>query len=242
MCRLLAYASREATTFPQVIGPHFDEYVQLSSIHCDGWGISDSQGDLILDTTTAKDSAKLATAVEETESTGALFHLRWASPGIPVDIANNHPFAFGEYSFIHNGSLKPYDALDSILTGKYAAEIKSASDSHRYFMLLMQNIDQVGLQEGIAKSIKDIRAVATYASLNAMLLSPDYLVMANEHDVNNRPSIVGEDYYEIRYKVSADSIAIGSSGWNQDGWVLLPNHTVMIINRKDLSFNFLDLP
>ncbi len=242
MCRLLAYASREATTFPQVIGPHFDEYVQLSTIHCDGWGISDSQGDLVRDTTSARDSEQLAAAIQATSSTAALFHLRWASPGIPVDIANNHPFAFGKYSFIHNGSLKPYDALDTILKAQYAAEIKSASDSHRYFMLLMQNIDQLGLEGGTIKSIADIRSVATYASLNAMLLSPDYLVMINEHDVNNRPAIVGEDYYEIRYKLTEDSIAIGSSGWNQDGWVLLPNHTIMIVNRKDLTVNFLDLP
>lgn len=241
MCRLLAYASSEPSTFPAVVGSSFQEFVDLSSIHCDGWGIAIDGSHIERETTTAKDSAALPTILDTNASTGALLHLRWASPGIPVDVANNHPFTFGGYSFIHNGSLHPYDALDAVLTGRFEDEIKSGSDSHRYFMLLMQNIEKVGLIEGIKQSIADIRAVATYASLNAMLLNDDYLVVINEHDINNRPSIVGEDYYDLYYKNDGKSVVIGSSGWSQEGWVFLPNHTLMIINRKDLSVNLLDL-
>lgn len=236
MCRLLAYASRTATTFPEVVGSHFNDFVELSSIHKDGWGIADSEGHIVLETVTAKDSDDLKAKLATAKSDAGLMHLRWASPGIEVNVANNHPFKFGEYSFIHNGSLHPYDALDSILVGKYKDEIKTASDSHRYFMLLMQNIDAVGLQDGIDKTLTDIRGHATYASLNAMLLTPDYLIMINEHDVDNRPSIVDEYYYDMRYKADGDSFAIASSGWNQDGWTFLPNHSILTLDRKTLQF------
>lgn len=237
----MAFASQAPTTFPDVVGSAFDEFIQLSSIHKDGWGIADASGNLTLETATAKDSAKLPEVLKNSASEASLLHLRWASPGIEVDVANNHPFKFGGYSFIHNGSLHPYDALDSILTGRYKSEIKSASDSHRYFMLLMQNVDSVGLFDGITKTITDIRAHATYASLNSILLSDDYLIMINEHDVNNRPSIVGEDYYEMRYRFDGKSFAIGSSGWNQEGWELLPNHTVLVLNRKDFTLSFITI-
>lgn len=242
MCRLLAYASRGTSSFPDAVGPHFQEFVQLSSIHHDGWGIADDHGNLTLDTSAAKDSAKFPEAISATQSDAALLHLRWASPGIPVDVSNNHPFKFGDYSFIHNGSLHPYDALDSVLTDKYKAEIKSASDSHRYFMFLIQNIDSSGLVDGIQKTISEIRTHATYASLNSMMLTPEYLVIINEHDVNNRPSIVDELYYDLHYKLDGDSFAIASSGWNQEGWEFLPNHSIMLVHRHDLTMQIMTIP
>jgi len=39
MCRLLGYTAPNATTFTEVVGANFDEFINLSTDHCDGWGI-----------------------------------------------------------------------------------------------------------------------------------------------------------------------------------------------------------
>lgn len=242
MCRLLAYAAKGPTTFPEVIGDSFSQFVELSSLHCDGWGLADSSGLRDIDIAAARQSEKFQATVASTQSDAALLHLRWASPGIPVDPSNNHPFTFEGLSFIHNGSLHPYDGLDSLLEGKYKAQIVSASDSHRYFMLLAQTIDQLGLEAGILAAIETIRGHVTYASLNAMLLSDQYLVMINEHDPSNKPANLEDEYYDIRYKFDGDSFVIGSSGWDQEGWTLLANHTILILKRDDLTMRIVEIP
>ena len=36
----MGYVSKEKSHFAEIAGPSFSEFVQLSSIHCDGWGIA----------------------------------------------------------------------------------------------------------------------------------------------------------------------------------------------------------
>ena len=242
MCRLLAYASKDATTFPELVGEPFAEFVALSSIHCDGWGISDAAGQCSTEITEARHSQTLPAKLAASSSTAALLHLRWATAGIPVDIANNHPFAFEGLSFIHNGSLTPSDGLDQALEGKYLAQIKSASDSHRYFMLLAQEIERSGLEAGIIATVEKARSLTRYASLNAMLLSDDLLIVINEHNLANKPAFLDDEYYELRYKADGQSVIAGSSGWNQDGWTLLENHSILIIKRDDLTMRTVAIP
>ena len=43
MCRLLGYAASTPTTFNDVVGKNFDEFINLSIDHCDGWGIASSE-------------------------------------------------------------------------------------------------------------------------------------------------------------------------------------------------------
>ena len=40
MCRLLGYSSPTPTTFNEAVGSNFEEFVNLSKDHCDGWGIA----------------------------------------------------------------------------------------------------------------------------------------------------------------------------------------------------------
>ena len=44
MCRLLGYSSQTLTTFGEVVGENFNQFVKLADDHCDGWGIATSQG------------------------------------------------------------------------------------------------------------------------------------------------------------------------------------------------------
>ena len=40
MCRLLGYVSQDKQTFNSAVGSDFAEFVTLSSVHCDGWGVA----------------------------------------------------------------------------------------------------------------------------------------------------------------------------------------------------------
>jgi len=172
----MAFVSAQTRDFPTVVGENFSDFVELSSFHKDGWGIAinnahKSQVLISRAPERASTSATFDERIHQLHGDGGLLHLRWATSGLENCDENTHPFVHGEFSFIHNGSLHPYDGLDSLLEGKYKAEIKSESDSHRFFMLLAQSIAAHGLEDGILDAIKTIRGHVTYASLNSMLLS-----------------------------------------------------------------------
>ena len=237
MCRLLGYVADSETDFPSIVGEHFDEFVALSKIHCDGWGItSKDESGVVKEPTPAVESPDFMQVLKSNKSNASLLHFRWATEGINVERENNHPFHYGKYSFIHNGSIKPADALDPFIEEKYRKEFKGSTDSERYFFLLVQKIEELGLVPGIKAAVALIKEHATYSAINAMVLTPDKYVIINEHDVNKIPSIGGPDYYELRYIETEHAVMVGSSGWNQEGWHLIPNHSIMIVDRHDRSF------
>jgi len=60
MCRLLGYTSPNPTTFNDVVGKNFDQFVNLANDHCDGWGIattSNHKADLYKEPVAATKSA-----------------------------------------------------------------------------------------------------------------------------------------------------------------------------------------
>uniref|UniRef100_UPI00404AB9F7 class II glutamine amidotransferase n=1 Tax=Candidatus Planktophila sp. TaxID=2175601 RepID=UPI00404AB9F7 len=119
MCRLLGFVANQERTFADVVGSGFQDFVQLSKEHKHGWGISarsaeSRQTTLIRDLTLAADSAKFQDSANSLKSDGALLHLRLASKGISVDLSNNHPFIFGDYSFMHNGTIKSITAIEQL--------------------------------------------------------------------------------------------------------------------------------
>ena len=40
MCRLLGFVSDSKSNFTELLGNDFQEFVELSKVHSDGWGIS----------------------------------------------------------------------------------------------------------------------------------------------------------------------------------------------------------
>ena len=111
MCRLLAFVSDKPTTFADVLGDAWPSFVQLSHWHRDGWGMAWLQDGTIRATkepVAAFRSAQFEKAVAH-PSRAAILHLRWATPGMPVDLTNTHPFVDAPQgvAFIHNGSVGP---------------------------------------------------------------------------------------------------------------------------------------
>lgn len=246
MCRLLGYVAMQERSFADVIGEGFENFVELSKEHKHGWGISACSMDtrktaLIRDLTLAAESEKFAESAHILKSDGALLHLRLASKGLAVDLSNNHPFLYGDYSFMHNGTIKSIASVEKFVDPRYLNNFTSTTDSERYFYTVLSGIDELGLIAGVRKAVRTISANCDFTSINSMLLTPDTFIAVCEFNEKDASEWTVDSHYELRYSVEDGVIKVASTGWGKDHWTRLVNHSILVINRRDLSFEVLPL-
>ncbi len=243
MCRLLGWVSDQPRTLAELIRPEeLAEFTELSRLHADGWGIAWYDSDGVLQTMRSEDAAfssvAYAEAVAGIASTAAILHLRWATPGIPVQPTNTHPFVRDGWAFAHNGSIWPRDGLLDLLEEEPVLE--GTSDSELYLLALLQRVGALGFDDGLRQTVVDITAELTPSSLNAMLLGNGALtaMSCNIGDAGC-PGVTGPEtpaeelpgYYDLRYRVLDAATLVASSGWADDtGWEHLDNGTAMVLS------------
>ena len=245
MCRLMGFVSTKEKSLVEAAGAGFTEFAALSSHHKDGWGIATCNENehpaLLVEPTTASMSKSFEVATHRLQSTGALLHLRLATEGLNVTEGNTHPFTFSDYSFIHNGALKPPEPIIPFIDRKFLVLRRGTTDSESYFYLIVTEVEQYGIESGIKSAIKIIQKQTDYSSINAMFLTPDEFYIINEHHDEQIPSSEAADYYDLFYRADSSEILVASSGWDQAGWTALPNHKLMKVDRKTLGIEISDL-
>ena len=237
MCRLMGYVSHEKTNFDALVGEDFKEFISLSSVHCDGWGIATIDHDahvahLDRAPETASTSAGFSRALANTSTDGGLLHLRWATKGLPVSENNTHPFTYKDYSFIHNGAIYPETAMDHLIDPKFFEYIAGNTDSEKYFYLLLTEIEKHGMAKGISSTVGLIKENADYSSINAMIMNEATFVVVSEFQPAKKPDWAPDDYYEIKYRADSEGVLVASSGWSQPGWKSLDNHHSLVVDRS----------
>ena len=247
MCRLLGFSSKNSSTLPQLLGENLDKFVALSQIHCDGWGYAHvdhaSTGSMnFKEPIPAIDSAHLKEQLE-TPVDGALLHFRWASKGLDVKESNTHPFTHDGISFIHNGSFRPFDVLKPYIAPEYLELAQGDTDSELYFLYLLTEIRKEGFLAGIQSALSFIKHNIDHSSANMMIMNKDYFVTACRYNQDRIPDLFKKDidYYELRYKETPESVLVASSGWNQDGWTMLRNDSLLIVNRDTSQSHILQI-
>ena len=236
MCRLLGYTAPNATTFTEVVGANFDEFINLSTDHCDGWGIATTQNkkaSLYKEIVAANKSAHLKEELVTHKSNAALLHLRWATEGMAVNENNTHPFTYEDITFIHNGSISPFNCLDPLIDKKYLELAKGNTDSERYFLYLLTQIEKHGFSEGVKAGLSYIKANCAFSSINMMIINETTFMAACVYNQDKIPQKFKDDtdYYHLKYTKRNGQVVVASSGWNQDGWEKIPNGSVLVVDR-----------
>ena len=260
MCRLLGWVAREERSLRDVLGEEsFVAFAQLSRIHADGWGVATADGaGMQAECSTSNAAADPVFRSVATDSTGqaGVAHLRWASPGLPVERHNAHPFLHQGYAFAHNGGIYPFERLDEILDDEWAGKLEGSTDSERYFLAVLAEMerDHVDVVTALPPVLRLLTEEFTPSSLNAMMLGSEALYVVNCHDASLRPVLPPPEeqsvdqmveateeevpYYDLRYRRTDGTVVVASSGFAQPeggGWRRIENNTLLVVNRATLE-------
>ena len=237
----MGFASKNSSSFPNLLGADLDNFLKLSLEHPDGWGYSqsDSSSESAIkfrEPIPALQSKHLHEQIDQ-KSDGALLHFRWASKGLDINEKNSHPFTYGDTTFIHNGSFAPFDILEPYISEKYKSFFEGDTDSERYFYFLLTEIDKHGFVQGIKSALALIKSKISHSSANMMIMNHDYFVTACRYNQDRIPLAFAQDsdYYELRFKHVPSGIIVASSGWDQGDWTLIPNDSILIFDRTQQS-------
>lgn len=259
MCRLVGWVASPGLSLRNALGPeNLSAFTQLSRIHADGWGMAHAaqDGELALRTSTtgASSDPEFAALASEAITSAALVHLRWATPGLPVQPRNTHPFRQHGSAFAHNGGIYPLQRLPEMLTPAWRSQLGGTTDSEYYYLALLAEMRDAGSDAltAIRRVTAHLAESYTPSSLNAMLLTADALYVISCYDPSMRPVLPAveprddllaahtsdETYFALRYRRTQGAVVVASSGFSQpasQGWTALPNNHVMIIDRATLT-------
>lgn len=263
MCRLLGYCARDEAAVADLIGEEgLNALIGLSELHADGWGMawyeaSDSAASepVIRKSPLRADEPLFEKLARQPLSDLGLVHLRWATPGLAINDLNTHPFRYGRYAFAHNGAVHPQDRLGEILPPEWEAQVAGTTESERYLLAIMARLEANGgdMVAAIAEAAEQIERQFAPNSLNAILLSPQFMYGISWHDrakvpaaklrargYENRPDEIA-CYFDLAYLATNEAVVVASSGWAQDGWKPLPDRHVLVVERTTLTTQVLPL-
>jgi predicted glutamine amidotransferase len=256
MCRLLGVVSTVPVSVSDAVGaPTLTDFVALTKIHGDGWGIAevDRPGHpprVEVSAGSALDDPAFVAATADRRALASMVHLRWATNGLAVQPQNSHPFCADGVAMAHNGSIKPMGPLAELIEPQIAETLRGTTDSERYFALIRQHRRTAPtLAEAVRRAVAQLRRQYPEASLNALLLGEDQLIAVHAHARSRLPDedleeIAAadlptehlEDYFALRWARPDDrTLVIGSTGFGDLEWQPLPPECVTSVSISDLS-------
>jgi predicted glutamine amidotransferase len=160
-----------------------------------------------------------------------------------VNENNTHPFTYQDISFIHNGSITPPTALDPLIDKKYLQLAKGSTDSERYFLYLLTQIEKHGFIDGVRTGLSYIKNNFTYSSINMMIQNDQSFIAACIYNQDKIPDRFKDqpDYYHLKYTTKNNHVVVASSGWNQEGWQEIPNGSVLMVDRVGQDFKLVNI-
>lgn len=246
MCRMVGAVTRTPARVTEVLGESLAPFVELSREHQDGWGLAwyDQAG--AIQTTKAPEAAHASSTfardVGRIQSDALICHLRWASVGLNQCIENTHPFTFGAMAFAHNGSIAPVSAVEGLVAPQLRPALAGTTDSERYFLALVSALETATPIEALRGVLAKLHASVVATCLNCLLLTPDALYAVCDYDPRAPKTRQDPDYYRLLYRVSPDTVMVGSSGWQDgDGWIALNNGEALAVDRGTLRTTVVNL-
>ncbi|HEY3992681.1 MAG TPA: class II glutamine amidotransferase [Ktedonobacteraceae bacterium] len=246
MCRLLGYVSRQPVTVAHLLNHTFKALEELSHIHSDGWGFSwyDEYNQLqMAKAPEAAHTSKEFSALAEHICTDAfLGHLRWATAGFPLYLANTHPFTYDQMAFAHNGLIKPNTEIENLIAPHLRDRLRGTTDSERHFLALLSVLESSPPVEAIQTYLEQLHERLQVTSANFLLLRPEAMYAVCDFDPHSEQTQKEPDYFPIKYRITDDAVLIGSTGLQQnEEWSTLENGQMLLVNRGTLRVTIIDL-
>lgn len=161
MCRFVLYLGTEITISSLVTEPansiihqSFHSHEQEEPLNGDGFGLAwyvpemSEEPVLFKDVTPAWNNLNLLNLARVIQSSCILAHVRAASPGLPVIQLNCHPFSWGPFAFMHNGTVAGFASIRRTLLGGLSDEafqsISGSTDSECVFALFADHYRRAG--------------------------------------------------------------------------------------------------
>lgn len=262
MCRLLGVVSRLEHALTELVPGELPLFTALSERHKDGWGVASYPSGSGADggddpaplrplvrhgIDTALASNAYGDAVAEARGEVIAVHLRRASVGLALELANTHPFVEGEMTFSHNGQFDLSEELRARILARGGRTPAGTTDSELFLSLITAWADElprVGGERDWAGAIQHAAAELTQLttelfgrppeSLNCLLTMPGTLVAYAQHDPAQAPGDQPVEVYDLRWRADADRVLVSSTGYPQEGFSTLAKGAALTIHRGSL--------
>jgi predicted glutamine amidotransferase len=240
MCRLLGFVAHEPVTITSVLDHVLSGIIDISHVHCDGWGMA--WYDRGLQHAKAPEAAyaseQYASLVQNVRTDILLSHVRRATPGYELCMENTHPFTYEQMAFAHNGSIVPKEAIEAFIAPHLLPYVTGTTDSERHFFALFSALEHASPIEAIQKHLQTLHQNMQSNSLNFLFMTQDALYAVCDYDPDG-PMVQNQaDYFHLQYHIAPDAVIIGSTGLNvnlYDGWKTLENGQLLRIERHTLK-------
>jgi len=176
MCRLFGFRSAvPAAVHPSLVTQKNSLVIQ-SREHKDGWGIAaygvEARPSVAHGVGPAHSDPDFHRVSSLVSSHTVVAHVRLASVGA-VELRNSHPFLYGRWSFVHNGTLQNFEqhrhALESLIRPDLRPNIQGTTDSERCFHIFLTRLAARVPLDGPVNVQEVARAVAETMELVSTL-------------------------------------------------------------------------
>jgi len=247
MCRLLSTFGKPIAWSKIILGfqrqANNGEIPPIQGVkpgHKDGWGMAksniDQSGMEIVGKYlgSAMETIEYKRYIESFSIPPQIFmcHLRKASPGIQISLANAHPFHYENWAFSHNGTV--YEASELKSDSKFRLTSDGSDSEHLFHYLLTYILNEEVNQTFPEKIIKALRNInVPFNSLNSMFSNGSELYAI-------RYCTKFEDYYSLSYYETTDGVVISSEPVHipelkASLWKEIPNRSIIRVSSDPLK-------
>lgn len=250
MCRLLGVVSRERISLDRAIAHELEPFTELSEVHRDGWGVAWFEQDgpaqrstpqILRQLDVARESTAYREALASAHGPMMLVHLRKASPGLPLQITNTHPFREGDVVFAHNGQFDLSGPLREEILSRGGRVPEGTTDSELYFSLVELHARTEEPVVAVQRAAAEITALCLRygtrvpEALNCLYMTPDLLVAYQQHDPAQAKPHHHPDNYTLRYRIDPERVIVASTGIPQPDHLELEQGEALVVDRRTLS-------
>ncbi len=256
MCRFVGYLGTREIVLDELLEKPENSLIKQShkaregihGINADGFGVAwynfsiDNTPGVFKSTQPAWNDNNLTHISEKIKSSCFLAHIRASTVG-DVSQNNCHPFSFEEYSFVHNGTIRNFDAykrkLINAIDDNLFLSIKGNTDSEHFFFLIMQYIKQNNsLVDAVKKAItwvEDIQEDKIGFSRINIAITNGREIMATRFVSKDEKPLSLRYFIEKAEDGTAPSLTLSSEALDdEEQWSEVPENSYIYFNKQDM--------